>query len=106
MAEGLRHQATKVTRVIPGRCAASNPESRDSGSGANAPSRNDEPRMDCFVTTILAAMTSLAKPRLPVLAARRAQVMHKPLASESEGAGKTGCRPHPQPRVQLNKHTS
>src|SRR5882724_13228377 len=27
--------------VIPGRCEASNPESRDSGSGANAPSRND-----------------------------------------------------------------
>src|SRR5450756_2566674 len=27
--------------VIPGRCEALNPESRDSGSGANAPSRND-----------------------------------------------------------------
>src|SRR5665811_941818 len=27
--------------VIPGRCEASSPESRDSGSGANAPSRND-----------------------------------------------------------------
>ena len=27
--------------VIPGRCEASNPESRDSGSGAGAPSRND-----------------------------------------------------------------
>src|SRR6266404_9863075 len=27
--------------VIPGRCEASNPESRDSGSGAKAPSRND-----------------------------------------------------------------
>src|SRR5262245_43420526 len=27
--------------VIPARCAASNPESRDSGSGANAPSRSD-----------------------------------------------------------------
>jgi hypothetical protein len=24
----------------------------------------------------------------------------------SEGAGKTGCPPHPQPRVQLKKHTS
>jgi hypothetical protein len=23
-----------------------------------------------------------------------------------EGAGKTGCPPHPQPRVQLKKHTS
>jgi len=30
--------------VIPGRCAASNPESRASGSGANAPSRNDAKR--------------------------------------------------------------
>src|SRR5580698_2525792 len=29
--------------VIPGRCEASNPESRDSGSGADAPSRNDSP---------------------------------------------------------------
>src|SRR6267142_2215229 len=28
--------------VIPGRCEASSPESRDSGSGANAPSRNDD----------------------------------------------------------------
>jgi hypothetical protein len=28
--------------VIPGRCEASNPESRDSGPGADAPSRNDE----------------------------------------------------------------
>jgi hypothetical protein len=27
--------------VIPGRCEASNPESRDSGSDADAPSRND-----------------------------------------------------------------
>src|SRR5579864_625023 len=27
--------------VIPGRCDASNPESRDSESGASAPSRND-----------------------------------------------------------------
>src|SRR5262249_52665449 len=27
--------------VIPGRCEASNPESRDSGSGADAPARND-----------------------------------------------------------------
>jgi hypothetical protein len=33
---------TTATRyVIPGRCEASKPESRDSGSGANAPSRND-----------------------------------------------------------------
>jgi len=31
-----------VHPVIPGRCGASNPESRDSGSGANAPSRNDD----------------------------------------------------------------
>src|SRR5437588_4306144 len=30
-----------IDLVIPGRCEASNPESRDSGSGANAPSRND-----------------------------------------------------------------
>jgi hypothetical protein len=28
--------------VIPGRCEASNPESRDSGSGAGALSRDDE----------------------------------------------------------------
>ena len=31
----------RLTVVIPGRCEASNPESRDSGSGAYAPSRND-----------------------------------------------------------------
>src|ERR1700738_3008819 len=30
-----------ISAVIPGRCNASNPESRDSGSGANAPSRSD-----------------------------------------------------------------
>src|ERR1700694_584774 len=29
--------------VIPGRCDASNPESRNSGSGASAPARNDGP---------------------------------------------------------------
>src|SRR5471030_2521488 len=34
--------------VIPGRCEASNPESRDSGSGANAPSRNDGRDYDSF----------------------------------------------------------
>src|SRR5258708_15735198 len=41
MGEGLGHRVTKVTHVIRGRCKASNPESRDSGSGAHAPSRND-----------------------------------------------------------------
>src|ERR1700694_2877606 len=30
-----------ISTVIPGRCEASNPEPRDSGSGASAPSRND-----------------------------------------------------------------
>ncbi|QDW35998.1 hypothetical protein FFI89_001895 [Bradyrhizobium sp. KBS0727] len=35
--------------VVPGRCVASNPESRDSGSGANAPSRNDE-GVDCVAS--------------------------------------------------------
>ena len=34
-------KSDKPASVIPGRCAASNPESRDSGSGAGAPSRND-----------------------------------------------------------------
>ena len=34
-------EAACLAAVIPGRCNASNPESRDSGSGANAPSRND-----------------------------------------------------------------
>src|SRR5213075_3256797 len=41
--------------VIPGRCEASNPESRDSGSGANAPSQNDDggwiaARHSCYPT--------------------------------------------------------
>src|SRR5437867_2990811 len=40
----LIHSAPTGDReaVVPGRCEASNPESRDSGSGAYAPSRNDE----------------------------------------------------------------
>ena len=38
--ESTRFSAS-IETVIPGRCVASNPESRDSGSGANAPSRND-----------------------------------------------------------------
>ena len=40
MVRGRGGRAVEV--VIPGRWEASNPESRDSGSGANAPSRNDE----------------------------------------------------------------
>jgi len=32
----------KVSAVIPGRCEASNPESRDSGPGPFGPSRNDK----------------------------------------------------------------
>src|SRR6266581_3710264 len=39
----LSNGPASVQAVIPGRCEASNPESRDSGSGANAPSRNDGP---------------------------------------------------------------
>src|ERR1700728_4470404 len=39
---GLELQNGNLTAVIPGRCNASNPESRDSGSGATAPARNDE----------------------------------------------------------------
>src|SRR5258706_2083295 len=46
--------------VIPGRCEASNPESRDSGSGANAPSRNDGVGM-------LVAITSRPSDLLPAL---------------------------------------
>jgi hypothetical protein len=34
--------ATAITGVVPGRCEASKPEPRHSGSGAYAPSRNDE----------------------------------------------------------------
>src|SRR6202171_2380280 len=57
--------------VIPGRCqrvrakrgpmtgSASNPESRDSGSGANAPSRNDGARI-CFVASLLAMTGELS----------------------------------------------
>ncbi len=46
MGQGHRHCRSRRVRllhraVIPGRCEASNPESRDSGSGAGAPSRND-----------------------------------------------------------------
>src|SRR5258708_32574425 len=37
----FRRNSGEEDLVIPGRCNASNPESRDSGSGANAPSRND-----------------------------------------------------------------
>src|SRR6202050_3581878 len=58
MAGGLRHQAAKVTGVIPGRCEASNPESRDSGSGANAPSRNDGNAEKTMMRHLLAAILS------------------------------------------------
>jgi hypothetical protein len=52
--------------------------------------------------------------RLFVLATRHARVLHESCPSKlegaarpsSEGAGKTGCPPHPQPRVQNRKHTS
>src|ERR1700721_3833001 len=42
-----------ISSVIPGRCNASNPESRDSGSGANAPSRNDGRALDCFAEPVI-----------------------------------------------------
>src|ERR1700684_1162055 len=42
MTRFLNHRGCESDSVIPGRCEASNPESRDSGSGANAPSRNDD----------------------------------------------------------------
>jgi hypothetical protein len=38
---GAARRLANPRSVIPGRCEASNPESRDSGSGADAPSRND-----------------------------------------------------------------
>jgi len=38
---GADRGEVRASAVIPGRCKASNPESRDSGPGANAPSRND-----------------------------------------------------------------
>jgi hypothetical protein len=38
---GISDLGAHFSAVIPGRCEASNPESRDSGSGAGAPSRND-----------------------------------------------------------------
>ena len=38
--EGGSDEAIRFS-VVPGRCKASNPESRDSGSGADAPSGND-----------------------------------------------------------------
>src|SRR5438874_4359143 len=41
--------APRRRNVIPGRCEASNPESRDSGSGACAPSRNDDLAADRLV---------------------------------------------------------
>src|SRR6266702_8693170 len=70
----LRHRAAKVTLFIPGRCAASNPESRDSGSGANAPSRNDgalnlptpDRRHHHFVAAAAAAVDFLAGAELQV----------------------------------------
>jgi uncharacterized membrane protein len=43
----------EVNLVIPGRCKASNPESRDSESGATAPSRNDG--LDCFAWLAIAS---------------------------------------------------
>src|SRR5437879_5424396 len=39
--------------VIPGRCEASNPESRDSGSGACAPSQNDGGKWEDLLMRIL-----------------------------------------------------
>src|SRR5258707_9855638 len=71
---GLDWQCGKASdAVIPGRCEASNPESRDSGSGAKAPSRNDGVGM-------LVAMTSrppdlLAAIHLSLSARERAAVL-------------------------------
>jgi hypothetical protein len=45
------------------------------------------------------------KTQLRIPAAGNARVMHRSCPSEREGAGNAGCRPHPQPRVQIKRST-
>src|SRR5512140_796556 len=68
-------QRSNPDSVIPGRCEASNPESRDSGSGANAPSRNDG-----VSVAALLAMTKSTKPEETTMSqAKRVILVSRPV---------------------------
>ncbi len=72
------------SQVFPGRCEASNPESRDSGSGPS-----DHPGMTFIHTSAFSR--------------RNASEFCMTLPPITEGAGNAGCPLHPQPRVQNKK---
>jgi hypothetical protein len=76
---------------MPGRIEDANLESRDSGSGAYAPSRNDGGHISTF-----------SRHDAP-------ELFKQTTLKSEEGAGKTGCALHPRSRVQCaskNAHTS
>src|SRR5882757_10852840 len=74
--------------------------------------------MDCFVASLLAMtlrehliqLSNNERMRVHILAAPIARGLLEALpSSREEGAGKTGCTPHPRSRVQFaqtNAHTS
>jgi hypothetical protein len=93
-------RAMTVSAVIPGRCEASNPESRDSGSGPS-----DHPGM---TESQLSVASLLTKPRvwrasIPDTTSRPRGAMRPSRAfiSRPKGVGNAGCPLHPQPRVHL-----
>ena len=70
--------------------------------------------MDCFVAEPVIGPAERPDPLAPrnddeiqlrIPAARSARVVKEPSAQKSEGAGKTGCPSHPQPRVQSVEST-
>src|SRR6202140_3265391 len=65
--------------------------------------------MDCFVAMLLAMTLIGLNTTAHSRGAMRPEFCKKTLPSKTEGAGKTGCAPHPRSRVQCaskNAHTS
>jgi len=91
--------ARKPIAVIPGRCEASNPESRDSPMRNCAsevwsfgPSRNDGVWVTSLAMTSSQQTTSCSRREAPEA------LMNLP---PKEGVGNAGCPPHPRPRVHF-----
>ncbi len=98
-----RHQAAiaagsrRDTTVIPGRCEASNPESRDSGSGPA-----DHPGMTASGLLRRSAPRNDA-PQIPQTTSSSPRDAPEALMNlpPKEGVGNAGCPLHPRPRVHL-----
>src|ERR1700730_14859116 len=90
----------QTTAVIPGRCEASNPESRDSGPGPSDHPGMTEPVVSRHFAPPRSQRTRTHQTRDHAPAARCARGLHLSLAP-NKGVGNAGCLMHPRYRVQI-----